>query len=387
VGVHFRIPDDQQVWVGHYGQAHRWLSAAEAVAQFAAASDPLGWEVVIPRRIEANEIHNTRRLRQVVGWRFYPEAKGKPPFFAHANSARAASTVRPNSASDWGLLMTTSVRNSLLFLSRKFHDAIGFMNARRLTACFTIISLSFVLAFPSLSPAQRRAETADDCMNFARAFLRLFYPELSGKNYAITFETASRYDEPVGDAERIFLVDIGDGAKYQVLECCFGSTMGGIVGPQLPGDKDLGPHAPLPAPPPPPKVRSEKPPNIDSRGAVHPNQYLSTVFVFDSQGRLKSFVWKGPASEAGARYALRDRAAFERDLPFNKLERFLGKLKILRKEFSTTTNNRLDKLEDFGICSVFLQTGDIDGKHLEYEAEFESERGELVGLRIVTGNK
>jgi hypothetical protein len=80
VGVYFRIPDDQQVWVGHYGQAHRWLSAAEAVAQFAAASDPLGWEVVIPRRIEANEIHNTRRLRQVVGWRFHPKAKGKPPF-------------------------------------------------------------------------------------------------------------------------------------------------------------------------------------------------------------------------------------------------------------------------------------------------------------------
>jgi hypothetical protein len=80
VGVYFRIPDDQPVWVGHYGQVHRWLSAATAVAQFAAAEDPLGWEVVIPRRIEANEIHNTRRLRQVIGWRFHPKAKGKPPF-------------------------------------------------------------------------------------------------------------------------------------------------------------------------------------------------------------------------------------------------------------------------------------------------------------------
>jgi hypothetical protein len=80
IGVYFRIPDGQPVWVGHYGQAHRWLSASEAVAQFAAADDPFGWEVVIPRRIEAKEIHNTRRLRQVIGWRFHPKAKGKPPF-------------------------------------------------------------------------------------------------------------------------------------------------------------------------------------------------------------------------------------------------------------------------------------------------------------------
>ena len=79
IGVYFRAPDDQPVWVGHSGQAHRWLSASEAVAQFAAADDPFGWEVVLPRRIEAKEIHNTRRLRQVIGWRFHPQAKGKPP--------------------------------------------------------------------------------------------------------------------------------------------------------------------------------------------------------------------------------------------------------------------------------------------------------------------
>ena len=78
-GVYFRVPDEERVWVGHYGQAHRWLSAAEAAALFATADDPLGWEVVIPRRIEAGEIHKTRRLPQVIGWRFYPKAKGKPP--------------------------------------------------------------------------------------------------------------------------------------------------------------------------------------------------------------------------------------------------------------------------------------------------------------------
>lgn len=79
-GVYFRVPDAEQVWVGHYNRAHRWLSAAEAVAEFAAASDGQGWQVVIPRRVEAGELHRVRRLPQVVGWRFSPEAKGKPPF-------------------------------------------------------------------------------------------------------------------------------------------------------------------------------------------------------------------------------------------------------------------------------------------------------------------
>jgi hypothetical protein len=79
-GIYFRVPDEHRVWVGHYRQAHRWVSAAEAVALFVNADDLLGWEVVIPRRIEANEIHKTRRLPQVIGWRFFPQAKGKPPW-------------------------------------------------------------------------------------------------------------------------------------------------------------------------------------------------------------------------------------------------------------------------------------------------------------------
>lgn len=79
-GVYFRVPDDEQVWVGHYNQAHSWMSAAEAAAEFSSAEDAQGWEVVIPRRIEAAELHRVRRLPQVIGWRFHPQAKGKPPF-------------------------------------------------------------------------------------------------------------------------------------------------------------------------------------------------------------------------------------------------------------------------------------------------------------------
>jgi hypothetical protein len=56
------------------------MSAAEAVSEFSNAEDARGWEVVIPRRIAAAELHRVRRLPQVIGWRFFPESKGKPPF-------------------------------------------------------------------------------------------------------------------------------------------------------------------------------------------------------------------------------------------------------------------------------------------------------------------
>lgn len=79
-GVYFRVPDEELVWIGHYGKEHRLVTAAEAIALFTEADDPVGWEVIIPRRVEAHEIHKTRGLPQVIGWRFSPTAKGKPPF-------------------------------------------------------------------------------------------------------------------------------------------------------------------------------------------------------------------------------------------------------------------------------------------------------------------
>ncbi len=80
VGIYIRIPDDELVWVGHYNQHHKQRTASEAVAEFDFAADAQGWEVVIPRRIDAGEIHRIRTLPQVVGWRFSPTSKGKQPF-------------------------------------------------------------------------------------------------------------------------------------------------------------------------------------------------------------------------------------------------------------------------------------------------------------------
>jgi hypothetical protein len=79
VGIYFRIPDEEPVRVGRYNKDHRTVTAGEAVAMFLKDSDRQGWEVVIPRGILAREIHRIRTIPQVVGWRFFPEAKGKPP--------------------------------------------------------------------------------------------------------------------------------------------------------------------------------------------------------------------------------------------------------------------------------------------------------------------
>lgn len=79
-GVYFRISDFETVWVGHYGHTHQLMSAVEAAAEFMTAESREGWEVIIPRRIEAKEVHRIRSLPQVFGWRYYPGAKGKAPF-------------------------------------------------------------------------------------------------------------------------------------------------------------------------------------------------------------------------------------------------------------------------------------------------------------------
>jgi hypothetical protein len=79
VAVHFRLPDDEPVEVGHYGRPHLAMTAAEAAALVMKAPDAEGYEVRIPRAVSAREIHAIRAVRQVLGWRYFPGAHGKPP--------------------------------------------------------------------------------------------------------------------------------------------------------------------------------------------------------------------------------------------------------------------------------------------------------------------
>ena len=77
--VQFRIPDGDPVRVGHYGQDHLETTAAEAVQVFRQHHSGLGLEVLIPRKIEPDEVTRIYVPTQLVGWRFYPAAKGQKP--------------------------------------------------------------------------------------------------------------------------------------------------------------------------------------------------------------------------------------------------------------------------------------------------------------------
>jgi hypothetical protein len=77
--VYFRIPDEQIVMVGHYNQGHAEMTANEAAGLVFNLSNAEGYEIVIPRKIDADEIHDIKPLPQVLGWRYYPESKGRKP--------------------------------------------------------------------------------------------------------------------------------------------------------------------------------------------------------------------------------------------------------------------------------------------------------------------
>jgi hypothetical protein len=76
--VTFRVPDTERVFAGHYGAGPVAMTAAEASGLIRAATDPRGYEVIVPRRIWPKEITRIQTLPRAFGWRYWPEAKGKP---------------------------------------------------------------------------------------------------------------------------------------------------------------------------------------------------------------------------------------------------------------------------------------------------------------------
>jgi len=79
IGVYFRLPTEEIVWAGKYNVPHRQMSLGEAIRQMTALADPLGYEIFVERKIEANEITKIRHLPQKIGWRYQPHAHGKQP--------------------------------------------------------------------------------------------------------------------------------------------------------------------------------------------------------------------------------------------------------------------------------------------------------------------
>ena len=93
-GGHFRLDDTQAVFVEHYDQVPQRMTAAQSIAFFLQAEDARGLQVVVPRAIAAREITGIRSIPQLMGWRFYPAAKGRLPLWPAAGETKASKLRR-----------------------------------------------------------------------------------------------------------------------------------------------------------------------------------------------------------------------------------------------------------------------------------------------------
>jgi hypothetical protein len=73
VAIVFKIDDDEPVFVRHFGQEPRAMSAAEAYGFILRLDNPLGYELMIPRRIRPAEIQRVWKPPQHIGWRLNPK--------------------------------------------------------------------------------------------------------------------------------------------------------------------------------------------------------------------------------------------------------------------------------------------------------------------------
>src|SRR5215203_781027 len=78
--VQFKIKNDKEVYVGKYNEEPVKVRASEAVEIFEKHNDGLGLEIIITSKISSKDITRFYYPSQVLGWRYYPEAKGRKPF-------------------------------------------------------------------------------------------------------------------------------------------------------------------------------------------------------------------------------------------------------------------------------------------------------------------
>lgn len=79
VGVYFKLSSEEKVFAGKYGKPHRHITLGEAIREIMDVEDPLGYELIIDRKIEPSEISKVAHLPQTLGWRHFPGSHNKPP--------------------------------------------------------------------------------------------------------------------------------------------------------------------------------------------------------------------------------------------------------------------------------------------------------------------
>ena len=79
VGVYFKVDNKTKVFAGRYNLGHEYIELGKAIKEIQSLKDPLGYEIIIDRKIEAKEIDKIRNLPQNVGWRYMPNSNGQKP--------------------------------------------------------------------------------------------------------------------------------------------------------------------------------------------------------------------------------------------------------------------------------------------------------------------
>jgi hypothetical protein len=272
-------------------------------------------------------------------------------------------------------------------------------------ASLVIVSVLCGWGFADARPPEK---ASDDLYRLGQAFLRALYPELNGKRYIVTIESSVPFDDPAPTAYW-FMLTVGEGAKFTIKSCCLGGYMGEIIpAPGPPPPEGTPPYTPAPVAPKKPPIRN---PDIDERGAEHFRQYLSAGFTFDRQGRLKDFTAEGRAisdreadekiaeivsahpewteaqviaavKENGTKYGPNDREEFTKNLPFQKLEPFLGRLKLESVSFEPL-DDRQTGMSSWPTWTVEASAKQKDGSVLHYRMYFDHRDGKLFGLHLI----
>ncbi len=72
VGVYFKVDSKAKVFAGKYNSEHRYIELGQAIKEIQTIDDPLGYEIIIDRKIDAKEIEKIKNLPQNIGWRYKP---------------------------------------------------------------------------------------------------------------------------------------------------------------------------------------------------------------------------------------------------------------------------------------------------------------------------
>lgn len=79
VGIYFKVNSKTKVFAGKYNSEHKYIELGQAIKELQSLDDPLGYEIIIDRKIEAKEIEKIKSLPQNIGWRYKPRSNGQRP--------------------------------------------------------------------------------------------------------------------------------------------------------------------------------------------------------------------------------------------------------------------------------------------------------------------